>query len=147
MGAFVLIEDCMILSVDISPNDQIRLDTDDPDFYGNIYNTKFWNYSSGNANLNGITLATWNIDPRDAASLEDAQVDVQTPGGLDVSDISSLFRLDGRLLSTFVEGAVEQTLASDGGPVGYRLLSSAPSGPLPVTRGGVIPSVWDWSLY
>lgn len=146
-GAFVLMEDCMILSVDLSPNDQIRLDTDDPDFFGSMYNTKIWNYASGNSNLNGVTVANWNIDPTDPAVLEEFKVDLSTPGGLDVSDVSQLFRLDGRLLTTFAAGAVELTLASDGGPIGYRLPKTAPAGSLPVTTGETIPGVNDWSLF
>ncbi|HOJ61825.1 MAG TPA: hypothetical protein PK878_16190 [bacterium] len=144
-GAYVLIEDSMILCVDLSPNAQIRIDTDDPDFYGSIYHTKFWNYASGNAQVTGITAMNWNIDPADAGLLQDAQVDIATPGGLDIPDVHLLFRLDGRNLTTFMPGAVELTLASDGGPVGYRLPATAPAGPLPVTTGGT--PVEEWAIY
>lgn len=146
-GVFVLIEDSLFLSVDLSQNDQIRLDTDDPDFFGSMYNTKFWNYASETSVLNGVTSANWNIDPADAASLDEAKVDLATPGGLDVADVASLFRLDGRLLTTFAAGSIELTLASDGGQVGYRLPQTAPAGALPVTTGEVKPGVADWSLF
>ncbi len=145
-GAFVLIEDCMFLSVDIDPHIQIRIDTDDPDFLGYMFNTKFWNYASGSTQLSGISLNNWNIDPNDPFFLEDATIDLDTPGGLDVTDVKDLFRIDGRLLTTFLDGSVELTLASDGGPVGYRLPETAPVGPLPVTTGLPVGIV-DWSLY
>lgn len=145
-GAYVLMQDCMILSVDIDPHAQIRIDTDDPDFLGYIYNTKFWNYAAGYTQLEGISLTNWNITPTDEFLLEDAYVDLVTPGGLAVSDVKDLFRIDGRLLTTFVDGAVELTLASDGGPVGYRLPDTAPAGPLPVTSGEPV-GVMDWPVY
>ncbi|MEW6236683.1 MAG: hypothetical protein AB1656_14965 [Candidatus Omnitrophota bacterium] len=145
-GVFVLIEDSMILSVDLSPNAQVRIDTDDADFFGGMFNTKIWNYASNNAQLTGVAAPFWNIDPNDALSLTDAQVDLATPGGLDISDVRDLFRIDGRLLTTFAANAIETTLAMDGGPVGYRLPQSAPAGPLPVRTAGQSP-VGDWCLY
>lgn len=146
IGAYVLMEDCMILSVDLSPNGQIRLDTDDPDFFGGMYNTKCWNYASENAQLTGVNFQFWNIDPSDPGLLDDAKVDLATPGGLRIDDVSQLFRVDGRVLTTFFEDAVELTLAIDGGQVGYRLPANAPAGPLPVTTGEQ-PGVNDWSVY
>ena len=147
MGAYVLVENCMILSVDLSPNAQINIDTDDPDIFGSMFNTKFWNYGSETAQVTGISINNWNIDPSDDFLLEDANVDITTPGGLDLADMSDMFRLDGRVLTTFMEGAVELTLAGDGGPVGYRLPDTAPAGPLPVTRGEVEPAIDDWSIF
>ncbi|MFB3788910.1 MAG: hypothetical protein ACE15F_21325 [bacterium] len=144
-GAYVLIEDSMILCVDLSPNAQIRIDTDDPDFFGSVYNTKFWNYASGDAQVTGITSMNWNVDPADTGLLDDARVDIATPGGLDIADVQALFRLDGRNLTTFKPGAVELTLAQDGGPVGYRLPATAPAGPLPVTTGAT--PVEEWAVY
>lgn len=145
-GAYVLIEDCMILSVDIDPHAQIRIDTDDNDFFGNIYNTKCWNYAAGYTQLTGISSPYWNVDPNDQFLLDEANIDLDTPGGLDITDASELFRIDGRKLTTFVDGAVELTLATDGGQVGYRLPSTAPAGPLPVTRGEPV-GVTEWALY
>ena len=49
-------------------------------------------------------------------------------------------------LENFKSGAIELTMATDGGQVGYRLPDTAPAGPLPVTTGEVV-SVADWSLY
>lgn len=146
-GVFVLIEDSMILSVDLSPNDQIRIDTDDADFFGTIYNSKFWNYGSENANVSGITAMNWNIDPGDDILLGDANVDIATPGGLSVSDVSTLFQVDGRALTTFLDGAIESTMAEDGGQIGYRLPASAPDGPLPVTDGTPPAAVEVWMVY
>ncbi len=146
IGAFALIEDCMILSVDLDPNAQIYIDTDDADFRGYMFNTKIWNYASESTQLSGISLANWNIDPSDPFFQEDAFVDLDTPGGLDITDASELFRLDGRKLTSFLDGSIELTLASDGGPVGYRLPETAPDGPLPVTRGEPL-NVSQWSLY
>ena len=146
IGAFVLMEDCMILSVDIDPNAEIRLDTDDADFRGYMFNTKIWNYASGYTQLSGISLDNWNIDTSDPFFQEEALVDLDTPGGLDIVDASELFRIDGRKLTSFVEGAIELTLASDGGQVGYQLPVAAPEGSLPVTRGEPL-NVSEWSLY
>ncbi len=144
-GAFVLIEDCMIINVDSALN-QIRIDADDPDIFGTMFNTKFWNYATENAQVTGVSAMNWNIDPGDQVLLDDANVDIATPGGLDIADVSTLFRLDGRNLTTFMDGAIELTLAGDGGQVGYRLPDTAPDGPLPVTTGEPVP-VSDWSIY
>ena len=144
-GAFVLIEDCMILNVDAAFS-SIRIDAVAADIFGSMFNTKFWNYATETAQVDGISAMNWNIDPGDAGLLEAANVDIATPGGLDVADVSSLFRLDGRNLTTFMNGAVELTLAGDGGQVGYRLPTTAPEGPLPVTTGEPV-SVRDWSIF
>ena len=136
----------MILCVDLDPNAQIRIDTDDPDFFGYMNNSKFWNYASGDAQVSGITMEYWNFNPNDQISLDDNSIDLSTPGGLNVTDASELFRVDGRKLTEFKEGAVELTLASDGGAVGYRLPETAPDGPLPVTTGEVA-AVSNWSLF
>ncbi|MGC9326252.1 MAG: hypothetical protein ACP5I1_01330 [Candidatus Hinthialibacter sp.] len=145
-GAFVLIEDSMILSADIDPHAQIRIDTDYPDFWGSMFNTKFWNYAAGYTQLEGISYNNWNVDVNDPAYLDELKVDLDSPGGLEVDDASELFRIDGRKLTTFVENAVELTLASDGGPVGYRLPDTAPDGPLPVLTSGAV-AVSNWPLY
>lgn len=145
-AVLALIEDCMILCVDLDPNAQIRIDTDDPDFFGYMNNSKFWNYASGDAQVSGITMEYWNFNPNDQISLDDNSIDLSTPGGLNVTDASELFRVDGRKLTEFKEGAVELTLASDGGAVGYRLPETAPDGPLPVTTGEVA-AVSNWSLF
>lgn len=148
-GAYVVIEDCMILSVDESPTTNLRIDTDDDDFFGFIYNTKAWNYASDSTSLDGMDYGNWNdwgFFGGDPGSHEEFNVDVETPGGLEISDVQVLFRLDGRNLTTFKSGAIELTLATDGGQVGYRLPDTAPAGPLPVTTGEVVP-VSDWSLY
>ncbi len=145
-GAFVLIEDSMILSVDISPHVQIRIDADDPDIFGSMFNTKFWNYASESTQLTGISALNWNIDPGDQFLLDDANVDLDTPGGLDIPAASELFRLDGRKLTTFMDGAIELTMATDGGQIGYRLPDTAPDGSLPVTTGEPV-GVSDWSIY
>ncbi|RJP30604.1 MAG: hypothetical protein C4527_09195 [Candidatus Omnitrophota bacterium] len=144
-GAFVLIEDCMILSVDSAIN-VIRIDVDDPDIFGSMFNTKFWNYATENAQVTGVTSMNWNVDPANQGSLDSAKVDIATPGGLNVADVSTLFRVDGRNLTNFMSGAVELTLASDGGQVGYRLPATAPVGPLPVTSGESAP-IAVWELY
>jgi hypothetical protein len=139
----------MVLSVDVSPTANIRIDTDDDDFFGFIYNTKVWNYGSGSAVLDGMDYGNWNEGGflgTDRASHAEFNVDAETPGGLAVSDVEALFRLDGRNLTTFQPGAIELTLATDGGQVGYRLPKTAPAGPLPVTTGVVTP-IADWSLY
>lgn len=147
-GVFALLEDCMILNVDLSVNDQIRIDTDDPDFFGSMFNTKFWNYGSETSNVNGITINNWNIDAGKPILLEDAGVDISTPGGLDIGDVSALFRIDGRTLTTFQSNAVELTLASDGGPVGYRLPETAPSsGALPIIDGLLQSGIHQWMLH
>ncbi len=149
VGAYVLIDDCMLLSVDLSPSTAIRIDTDDDDFLGFIYNTKVWNYASDSATLEGMDYGNWNdggFYSQDPFSLEDYNIDLETPGGLDVSDVSTMFRLDGRVLTTFTADAVELTMASDGGQIGYRLPDTAPAGPLPVTEGTITP-VADWSLH
>lgn len=135
LGVAALFEDCMILSLDTTTNNQIRLDTDELDFLGNVLNSKFWNYASDDANVTGMT--NWmQID-----------VDTTTPGGLDISDVSELFRLDARKLTTFKPGSIELTLASDGGPVGYRLPATAPDGPLTVTEWIEPVGVHLWMLH
>jgi len=148
-GAYVLIEDCMLLSVDLSPSTAVRIDTDDDDFLGFIYNTKVWNYASDSATLEGMDYGNWNdggFYSGDPLSLEEYNIDLDTPGGLDVSDVSELFQLDGRNLTTFRADAIELTMASDGRQIGYRLPDTAPEGPLPVTEGTITP-VADWPLH
>jgi len=145
-GAQVVFEDCMILSLDNSPNTQIRLGSSDPDFFGNVYNTKFWNYASADAQLNLGGGGNWNIIENDPSTFDAVKVDSTTPGGLDITQADQLFRLDGRRLTTFTKGAVELTLAGDGGQIGYRLPAGAPAGPLPVATGNPV-RVLEWSLY
>lgn len=138
LGATVLVEDCMILNLDTSPNSQIRFETvagGDSPFVGNMYNTKFWNYAANDANVQGWDTGWYQ-----------ESIDVN-PGGLDIGDVSELFRLDGRKLTTFVPGSVELTMASDGGQVGYRLPATAPAGPLPVVTGSTPVKVAEWMVY
>ena len=134
-GVYALLEDCMILNLDTSSNTQIRFSTDGPDFVGTIYNTKFWNYAGNDANVQGMDPNWFLFD-----------VDINTPGGLDIGDVSELYRLDGRKLATFKPDSVELTMASDGGQIGYRLPANAPSGLLPVTDGEAV-SVSDWPIF
>ncbi len=135
-GVYALLEDCMILNLDTSPNTQIRFGTDGVDFAGNMFNIKFWNYGGNDANVMGMD-PNWLI----------FDVDMETPGGLDISDVSELIRLDGRKLTTFKPGSVELTMASDGGPIGYRLPATAPDGPLPVIDESATVDVDFWMVY
>lgn len=113
------------------------------EWFGKMLNTKWWNYATGDVNLNpdpGLWANGWEnfldwtfSDPSATA----AKVDLVTPGGLNISDAAELIPLDARKLTSFKSGAMELTLASDGGPVGYRLPANAPSGPLSVVT--VVP--------
>jgi len=60
--------------------------------------------------VEGITSMNWNVDPSDAGLLEDARVDIVTPGGLDIADVD----LDGKRI----------TIRAKGGRVETRFLNS-----------------------
>lgn len=145
-GAVVLFEDCMILNVDMTPNPDIRIGSNDADLVGKMFNTKMWNYASGGVVLNLGGGDNWNINASDPNTFVDAKVDISTPGGLDITDVSELFRLDGRKLTTFLKSSTELTLAGDGGAVGYRLPSTAPAGALLVTPGNPV-EIAEWDIY
>lgn len=119
---------------------------DSGEWVANMFNSKFWNYSTGGVTLNPTDWSLGFENFYDWDSGTDPNVDTFTEGGLDISDAAELIPLDGRKLATFKPGSIELTLASDGGQIGYRVPDTAPAGPLPVTTGEVVP-VGDWSLY
>ena len=92
------------------------------EWFGEMLNTKWWNYATGDVNLNPdpglwvdgwVNFFDWTFsDP----SVTAAKVDLVTPGGLNISDAAELIPLDARKLTNFKSGAIELTLASDGGP-------------------------------